>query len=87
MTQHSIEDLPLLKVLNVLRETIPQQIAQEICSVQPIDPKPFADLEKHLRENEEIRLMIAKTFMVPTTYINNYCVAAYRMGMRNRNDF
>ncbi len=44
-----------------LRASLPKQLAQELLSVQPIDPKPFQDLYKLLAANPNAELVLTAT--------------------------
>ncbi|UKM62863.1 hypothetical protein P19_0375 [Aeromonas phage P19] len=60
----------------------PLDIANQICSVQPIDPDPFRKLYERAKENERIKIRLSKAFMVPVSRIYAYCVEAYRLGIK-----
>ncbi|AFN39157.1 hypothetical protein F485_gp044 [Aeromonas phage CC2] len=68
--------------VNLAGRIYPLDIANQICSVQPIDPEPFRKLYERAKENERIKIRLAKTFMVPVSRIDAYCVEAYRIGIK-----
>lgn len=61
-TEHSEQSLiPLTKeLIQMIRNTQPNAIAEEICSVQPMDGKAFNDLYELLKANPDKHLVFSR---------------------------